>query len=237
MPNTWFRFKQFTVHQDRCAMKVGTDGVLLGAWVKPPKQGLIFDFGTGTGLIALMIAQRSEALIVAFESNQDAVEQAQENFNGSPWADRITAKHADIFQCEEPANKADFIVCNPPFHQSHVLPDEEARKQARHNDIPLKLWFEKAYQWSNLEGKSAFIFPYERFAELKIEIEAAEWFIENHTTVISSTDKTPVRSLVLLCKEPKETIEFTICIENGERGKYHEDFIKIAKPYYLAMPD
>jgi tRNA1Val (adenine37-N6)-methyltransferase len=154
-------------------MKVGTDGVLLGAWVKPPKQGLIFDFGTGTGLIALMIAQRSEALIVAFESNQDAAEQAQENFNGSPWADRITAKHADIFQCEEPADKADFIVCNPPFHQSHVLPDEEARKQARHHDIPLKLWFEKAYQWSNLGGKSAFIFPYERFAELKIEIESS----------------------------------------------------------------
>lgn len=237
MPNTWFRFKQFTVHQDRCAMKVGTDGVLLGAWVKPPKQGLIFDFGTGTGLIALMLAQRSEAQIIAFESNQSAAEQAQDNFNGSPWAERITAKQADIFQCTEPADKADLIVCNPPFHQSHVVPDKEARKQARHHDLPLSLWFEKAYQWSKTDGRAAFIFPFERYEELKTEIESAGWFIENHTKVISSPEKTPVRSLVLLGKAPIERSDFIFCIENGERGKYHDDFIEIAKAYYLAMPD
>jgi tRNA1Val (adenine37-N6)-methyltransferase len=218
-------------------MKVGTDGVLLGAWVNPPQQGLIFDFGTGTGLIALMIAQRSQAQIFAFESNLAAAEQAQENFDDSPWKGRISGLHTDIFQSHQPTQLADFIVCNPPFHQSHVLPDEEARKQARHHDIPLKLWFDKAYQWSKLEGEAAFIFPYERFAELKTEIEAVGWFIQTHTKVISSPGKAPVRSLVLLGKELRETSEQTICIENGERGKYHEDFIRIAKGYYLAMPD
>lgn len=237
MPNTWFRFKQFTVHQDRCAMKVGTDGVLLGAWVEPPNQGLIFDFGTGTGMIALMVAQRSEAKIIAFESNQNAAEQAQENFDASPWSGRISSIHADIFLNPEPEEKADFIICNPPFHQSHVLPDLEDRKQARHHEIPLKIWFEKAYQWSKPEGKAAFIFPFDRFEELSSDIRDSGWYIENHTKVISTPNKQPVRSLVLLTKKSLETTELSICIENGERGKYHEDFIKIAKPYYLAMPD
>jgi len=89
MPNDYFKFKQFTINQDRCAMKVGTDGVLLGAWANCENAKTVMDIGTGTGLIALMIAQRSKAMIEAIEIDQEASIQAQENVDKTMWADRI----------------------------------------------------------------------------------------------------------------------------------------------------
>lgn len=235
MSNTWFRFKQFTVHQDRCAMKVGTDGVLLGSWVKPPESGLIFDFGTGTGLVALMIAQRSNAYIKAYELDESAANQAAENIEISPWKDRIAVENGDIFQIPIPIQKADLVVCNPPFHANHVVPDDQSRKLARHHQLPLKEWFEKAFSWTNDMGKAAFIFPFNRFEELEKEIIQAGWSIELHTEVVSMPGKEPIRSLVLLSKMPVSTQTERLHIENGQRGVYHCDFISIAQPYYPAL--
>lgn len=237
MPNTWFRFKQFTVHQDRCAMKVGTDGVLLGAWANTAAAKTIFDFGTGTGLISLMLAQRTSAKVTGFEFDEDAADQANQNVRDSPWASRITVVHADIFNLIEPSEKADLIVCNPPFHASHVLPDNQSRKLARHHEIPLKAWFEKAFQWSNDNGEAAFIFPFDRYETLRNDILSAGWHIRTHTEVISNIGKRPVRSLVRLSKLPAPTETKRLHIENGQRGVYHEDFIEIAKPFYPALPD
>jgi tRNA1Val (adenine37-N6)-methyltransferase len=235
MANTWFRFKQFTVHQDRCAMKVGTDGVLLGSWVNPPKEGLIFDFGTGTGLISLMIAQRSNAQIRAYELDESAASQAKENIENSPWKTRISVEYGDIFQFPCPNQKADLVVCNPPFHSNHVVPNDQSRKFARHHQLPLKDWFAKASSWTNDEGKAAFIFPFNRFGEIEKEIIQAGWSIELHTEVVSTIGKEPVRSLVLLSKKPVSTQTNRLHIENGQRGVYHSDFIAIAQPYYPAL--
>lgn len=216
-------------------MKVGTDGVLLGSWVKPPNDGLIFDFGTGTGLIALMIAQRSNAQIKAYELDESAAIQAAENFESSPWKSRINVEHGDIFQLPTPLQKADLVICNPPFHPNQIVPDNQSRKLARHHQLPLKDWFEKAFTWTNDSGKSAFIFPFSRFEELEREIIEAGWSIELHTQVISMPGKDPVRSLVLLNKMPVSTITERLYIENGQRGVYHSDFIAIAQPYYPAL--
>jgi tRNA1Val (adenine37-N6)-methyltransferase len=237
MPNTWFRFKQFTVNQDRCAMKVGTDGVLLGAWVNIDTAKVIFDFGAGTGLLSLMLAQRTTAKITGFEFDKDAAEQANENVRDSPWASRITVVQADLFNCTEPLEKADLIVCNPPFHASHVLPDNQSRKLARHHEMPLKTWFDKAFQWSTDDGEAAFIFPFDRYEELRNDILSAGWHIRNHTEVVSTTGKKPVRSLVRLSKLPVSIETKRLHIENGQRGVYHEDFIEIAKPFYPALLD
>ena len=109
-----FAFKQFTIRQDRCAMKVGTDGVLLGAWALLPPTGRILDVGTGTGLIALMAAQRTSAEVVGVEIDPDAAQQARENVEASPWAGRCTIVCSDIKSFES-AERFDTILSNPPL--------------------------------------------------------------------------------------------------------------------------
>ena len=114
-----FQFKQFSLEQDRCAMKIGTDGVLLGAWTPIENNPFsILDIGTGTGIIALMLAQRSNAeQIDALEIDEDAYEQATDNFENSPWNDRLFCFHAGLDEfVEEPEDEYDLIVSNPPFH-------------------------------------------------------------------------------------------------------------------------
>ena len=117
-----FTFKQFVVQQDRCAMKVGTDGTLLGAWAELVKaDGRILDIGTGTGLIAMMMAQRyPEARITAIDIDEMAVLQAVDNVNASPFADRIEVFQADV-NAFEPTEKFNSIVCNPPFFNNAMV--------------------------------------------------------------------------------------------------------------------
>ena len=115
MPNPFFTFNQFTIRHDRCAMKVGTDGVLLGAWTNVDHSHRLLDVGTGTGLIALMLAQRCpQAYITAIDIDAEAVEQARENTLSSPWKDRVEVLLQDI--CTFPTNQQfDTIVSNPPY--------------------------------------------------------------------------------------------------------------------------
>ena len=129
-----FRFKQFSIHQDRCAMKVGTDGILLGAWATAETPSRILDIGTGTGVVALMLAQRfPAAMIDAVEANSDACGQAAGNFQVSPWADRLTAVYCRIQEFESAATYS-LIVSNPPWFHDSMKPDDQARDTARHTD-------------------------------------------------------------------------------------------------------
>ncbi len=131
MSNSYFQFKQFTVWHDKCAMKVGTDGVLLGAWVNIFNAKSVLDIGTGTGLIALMIAQRSTANILAVEIDADAVNQAIENVERSPWSGNIKVQHAD-FKTATFNTKFDVIVSNPPYFSDSLLSPDTHRSTARH---------------------------------------------------------------------------------------------------------
>ena len=127
-----FRFKQFAVRQDRCPMKVGTDGVLLGAWAEVrPGDRRMLDVGTGTGLIALMLAQRSAAWITAVDIDVECATQAAENFAASPWADRLDAVSVAV-QRYDPVEKFDLIVSNPPYYVDSLLSPDEGRNTARH---------------------------------------------------------------------------------------------------------
>jgi tRNA1(Val) A37 N6-methylase TrmN6 len=136
-PNNWFRFKQFTIRQEGAAMKVGTDGVLLGAWATVPVPGSrVLDVGSGTGLIALMLAQRTlDVHVDALEIDPSSAEQALENFQASPWADRIACFQTSL-QDYTPVSKFKYelIICNPPFFTSSLKTSSREKNLARHDD-------------------------------------------------------------------------------------------------------
>jgi len=173
MANSYFQFKQFTVHQERCAMKVGTDGTLLGAWAHGGQQ--ILDIGTGTGLIALMMAQRfPESNITAIEIDGEACKQASENVAASPFHNRISVNHASLQQyCNNNMLEADSqglrgkyyfdaIVCNPPFFVNSLKAPDKHRSMARHADT--LTYAELFYRVSELlaeEGEFSAIVPFD----------------------------------------------------------------------------
>ena len=143
MSNPYFRFKQFTVYHDLCAMKVGVDGVILGAWADCRNIKYSLDVGTGSGLIALMLAQRSEAYIHAIDIGENAYKQAEINFNNSPFHDRLSLEQI-AFQDFSSSIKYDLIVSNPSYFVHSLKSPDKNRSLARHNEyLPLKVLLKK----------------------------------------------------------------------------------------------
>ena len=163
MSNSYFKFKQFTIYQkDNCAMKVGTDGALLGAWCSFPQKGMILDIGCGTGLISIMAAQRTEALVDGVEIDQNAYKQAQENVALTPWKNRINLYFNDFnLFAQNTTTQYDYIVSNPPFFKYSLSPST-SRNNARHTiSLNYETLFSKSTNLLKPKGKIAIIFPYE----------------------------------------------------------------------------
>ncbi len=163
MGNPYFRFKQFVVYHDRCAMKVGTDGVLLGAWCDVAKCASILDIGTGSGLIALMIAQRTAdtAHIDGIEIDENAAMQAIENVARSPWHSRISIIHDDFLDyASNTRHRYDRIISNPPYFENSLLSEEPARMKARHTDrLTYTTLLSAAVSLLTADGTISLIFP------------------------------------------------------------------------------
>ncbi|MCM1109152.1 MAG: methyltransferase [Clostridium sp.] len=155
-----FQFKQFTIYQDRCAMKVGTDGVLLGCWCPLPESGTILDIGTGTGLIALIIAQRHLSVqITGIDIDEQAIGQAQANAGLSPWSDRLNFIHTDVLAFT-PGGTFNAIVCNPPFFPNSLQGPDPRRNRARHTDsLPFKSLVSKVSLLLSADGLFSVIIP------------------------------------------------------------------------------
>ncbi len=134
MGKSWFQFQQFRIDQDRCAMKISTDAVLLGALAQSEKPSYILDIGSGTGVIALMLAQRFEnAKVVGVELDEQAAIQAGENFSNSKFATRLTLNHNRIQEFDS-SHQFDLIVSNPPYFTAHLKSKNAERNQALHTD-------------------------------------------------------------------------------------------------------
>lgn len=235
MPNPVFHFKQFTIHQDRCAMKVGTDAVLLGAWVDVPQDGLLLDVGTGTGVIALMMAQRSRAEILAIDVDLQSVEQASENFAQSPWKLRLKAAHRSF---QEQANHIDqkwnLIVSNPPyFNQSYQAP-ELSRNLARHTVLlNLETLISGAASILAPNGSLAVILPsQERHHALEVAGKNG-LFLSRCTEVITRPGKLSKRFLLQWTTQPTVFLNNLLVIEADGRHQYSEDFRALTKDFYL----
>jgi tRNA1Val (adenine37-N6)-methyltransferase len=169
MPQETFVFKQFTIQQDKCPMKVGTDAVLLGAWIKPTNEKRILDIGTGTGILAIMLAQKSTALIDAIDIDISAVEQAKQNAEFCKWRDRVNVEHITLQQYSKQTDKRyDLIVANPPYFKDSFKPLEEGRTLARHNDyLPFDELVEGVIALLEKKGKFFVILPNKEAGILK----------------------------------------------------------------------
>ena len=234
-----FTFKKFSIEQNRCAMKIGTDGVLLGAWAPiehNPNQ--ILDIGTGTGIIALMLAQRSNAAqIDALEIEENAYEQATDNFENSPWNDRLFCFHAGLDEfMDEPEDEYDLIVSNPPFYAEDYKTNDEQRDLARFQDaLPFEDLIEAADLLLSENGILAVIIPFkeeERFLALANEFEL-------YTTKITHVKGTPTteikRSLLALSRNKIDTPPIDELIIEIGRHEYTPEYIALTKEFYLKM--
>lgn len=234
-----FQFKQFTIQQDRCAMKIGTDGVLLGAWtpiINNPYS--ILDIGTGTGIIALMLAQRSHAeQIDALEIDEEAYEQSVDNFENSPWSDRLFCFHAGLDEfVEEPEDEYDLIVSNPPFYSEDYKTENEQRDLARFQDaLPFEDLIEAADLLLSENGTFSIIIPYkeeEKFIALTNEYELYPIKI----TRVKGTPNTEIKRS-LLAFGRNEILDFPIdeLIIEIARHIYTPEYIALTKDFYLKM--
>lgn len=237
MSNPYFQFKQFTVYHDKCAMKVGTDGVLLGAWT--PLDGQvehILDVGTGTGLVALQLAQRSrQADIVAVEIDEAASGQAMENVDRSPWKERIRVACSD-FRNFEPACGFDRIVSNPPYFVSSLKCPDRLRSMARHTGGGLNygLLFERSARMLLPEGLVCIIVP----AEVEKEVLHAAWqwkFYPRQCVRVYTKPGKPCRRLLMAFSlQPGGYREDTLFIEDAS-GAYSAGYTELVRDFYLKM--
>lgn len=235
MPNPYFTFKQFTIRHDRCAMKVGTDGVLLGAWTDLSHSRQILDIGTGTGLIALMLAQRCpEARITAIDIDTDAIGQAQENIQASPWKERVEAKLQNICTYTD-SGKFDTIVSNPPYFIDSLKCPDHQRNTARHTDtLDAGRLIRKVAELLTPDGRFSLILPAEQTDELISLAESHGLYPSRQTWVITRPGLMPKRILMEFRKTPATFHPDELVIEL-ERHVYSEDYIALTKDFYLKM--
>lgn len=236
--STTFNFKQFKIEQDRCAMKIGTDAVLLGAWtpiINNPYN--ILDIGTGTGILSLMLAQRSNAeQIDALEIDENAYEQATDNFEESLWNDRLFCFHAGLDEfMDEPEDEYDLIISNPPFYTEDYKTENTQRDLARFEDaLPFEDLIEAADLLLSENGIFSVIIPFKeevRFITLANEFELYPLKI----THVKGTPTTEIkRSLMAFTRIKQTTLVDELVIETA-RHQYTSEYIELTKDFYLKM--
>ena len=233
MSRNYFQFQAFTVRQEHCAMKVGTDGTLLGAWARLPNpSGRVLDIGTGTGLIALMMAQRyPQATIVGIDVDANAVGEARTNVALSPFAERIDIRHTSAQQFQ--SAPFDAIVCNPPFYVDALESPDAGRTQARHaSSLPFRDLFAAAFRLLAPDGEFSLICPTESLTQMEQEASLAGLMCSRHCAVKTVERKPPRRHLLAYSRHPSATQQEVQCLDNG-RGQRSEWYAALTEKFYL----
>ena len=235
MANDFFQFKQFTIHQERCAMKVGTDGTLLGAWASAPDKACrILDIGTGTGLIAMMMAQRFPmAHVTGIDIDEDAVNQAQENVQASPFADRITILQNDVKDMDD-TEKFDSIVCNPPFFDHSLTCPDQQRTGARHTvSLNYQQLTEAAFHLLKADGCFSVIIPSDYRSRMESEALLRGFFISRVCSIQTTPSKPPKRYIIEFTKQPVNKVITEIGVLNilpQERSHWYQ---QLTNDFYI----
>lgn len=236
--NKPFQFKEFQVNQDQCAMKIGTDGVLLGAWTSIDTNPFsILDIGAGTGILSLMLAQRSPAEVIeALEIDDSAYEQCVDNFEQSSWNDRLFCYHASLEEfAEEIEDQYDLIICNPPFYSETYKTENSQRDLARFQDaMPFEHLLESVVALLSENGLFSVVIPFseeDKFIDLASKSSLFPMRITHVKGTPSSETK---RSLIEFSFSKTNLITSELIIETA-RHNYTEDYISLTKDFYLKM--
>ncbi|WP_300021465.1 methyltransferase [uncultured Maribacter sp.] len=233
-----FKFKQFSIKQDRCAMKIGTDGVLLGAWTSiRHNPDSILDIGAGTGVIALMLAQRSNAEVIdAIEIDADAYEQCVENFEISPWGDRLYCYHAGLDEfVDEIEDQYELIVCNPPFYSETVSSGNVQRDQARQNEfLPFNELLEGVSKLLAENGLFSTIIPFKE-KDAFVKLAADVNLFVNECLHVKGNSNADTKRVLLAFSHKEQDYKTSELIIESSRHQYTIDYVNLTKAYYLDM--
>jgi tRNA1Val (adenine37-N6)-methyltransferase len=237
MSNNYFCFKQFAVVQDNTAMKVGTDGVLLGAWCSCANARRVLDVGTGTGLIAMMVAQRSEAQVTAVEIDSSACIDAVENFGNCPWSDRIELFNLSVQEfTEDCQERFDLIVSNPPFFSNSLKAPSAGRALARHDDtLPVSDLFGCAVRLLADNGRLSVIIPADRIDDYDSEA-ALHGLGPVRRAMVRPNPNSPFhRAMVEYGYGDSYSSDEIISIETEEHSVYSPEYIALTRDFYLKF--
>lgn len=235
MPNESFAFKQFVIHQDRCAMKVNTDAVLLGAWVTPNGSKSILDIGTGTGVIALMLAQKSNARILAIDIDKEATEQARLNAEQSKFKNIEVLNSSFQDLASHSIEQFDLIVTNPPYFTDSLKSQSQTRTLARHNEhLSFEDLLNGVKKMLHPKGKFYLILPTKEAIIFREMAKMKGLFLSKLLRVRTRPDsETEKRHLMLFEFKQTEFSEASLVIESGQTEKYTKEYIELTKDYYL----
>ncbi len=233
MPNSYFQFKKFRIEQGQCAMKVTTEGCILGAYANISKPKHILDIGTGTGLLSLMLAQRYEASIDAVEVEEQAFNQAKHNFQQSSWSNQISCHHSSI-QSFGTNRKYDLIICNPPFFTDHLKSDIKEKNLAIHSD---SLQQDQLVLHINRlladEGTAFVLYPeYESESFLTVA-QKTGLYLSSILKIYNQPNKHVFRCILTLNKKSSSVSNDQLIIREG--SDYTNDFKALLKEYYLHL--
>ncbi len=241
MGNPYFKFKQFTVWHNRCAMKVGTDGVLLGAWAPVNEARRVLDIGTGTGLVALMLAQRCSASIMGVEVDEAAAAQARDNVAQSPWADRIHIVQEDFndywreFAGSRAGEKFDAIVSNPPYFTDSLRCPDSQRTTARHTDLlTYETLIAGVAELLSATGVFSLVIPVEVMQRVTDAARACNLFPFHRLNVITKPGG-DVRRVLMAFRFGECVCEVDELLTEIARHQYSDAYIALTKEYYLHL--
>lgn len=236
MPNNFFKFKQFTIHQDGCAMKVTTLACIQGSWLAEYIPEKVLDIGAGTGLLSLMIAQKYPSIIDAVEIDSNATNQLKRNINESPWKDRINYHHNNIkIFAKHCSNSYDFIIANPPFFENQLKSPNIQINRARHeSELTIKELLNISTTLLTPQGKLSILLPPAE-TEKMIEIGRNNSLFICDQLVISDTTHKPPIGIVTILSRMQSIPKPKNLIIKSEEGEYTQDFILLLKDYYLYL--
>ena len=233
---TGFTFKQFHVAHEGCAMKVGTDAILLGAWVPLGGATRVLDIGTGSGILSLMLAQRAHGpiLIDALDIDKGAILQAQKNVQHSPWPNSIHCHHCPLQ--DHKSAPYDLIISNPPYFRPGQILGSPTRQWARHTEqLPHDQLLSNATRLSHTDSVLALVLPTQTGQGITQVAPAAGWHLNACCTVFPTTTKAPNRQMLLFRHAPPAKTDQTELTIRQPDGTYSPAFTHLCKDFYLKM--